>query len=534
MKITMKVLEGSGAGTEFVYPSSNLGEEETNILIGREDIESKAHWRLSKDDLHISRTHFMLEVRPPNCNLCDPMSLNGTYLRRKGEVERRLDEVMLQDGDILRVGHILLGIEIIPETDIRTILDEEAKPAEEVSKRAPQPRHADRKAEFMCIRCGESLDEMPSLYGENLRDLDFMCKKCRSVIEGKLRDDAKKDIREIYNCNGDDCEKDLTAHANNDGRAAEFKDVAFYLCEQCAQKMTHKFYKEHPKKIGGHTILKLLGAGGMGEVFKVRHIQTGRVAALKRMLPIAKSNERSLRRFHREISMMQALKHPNLVRLFEAGQDGNSPFFISEFVEGGDFSQFIDDDGKPKLTPPQAVQYIADALIGLEFFHQATYVHRDLKPENILIRHENGTKVPKVADFGLSKCYEKHGGSTTRAGEFAGTWMYMPPEQITDFKNSRPSVDVYAMGVTLYYILTGRSPLPKFPAPWEIKQRPGRIRLKRDPIKIILFDKRIPLARQGAALPDKLCKVIDKSIAMKAKDRFQTAEKFRRALISVY
>jgi len=532
----MKVLKGTGTGNVFTYSDAELTQDEglTNILVGREDVESKAHWRLSKEDLYVSRTHFMLEIRPPNCLLRDPQSLNGTYLIRKGETEKRVDEVLLQDGDSLRIGHTLLGFEIESEQANKTIKNE-VVPVEKLEPFVTyiiEPS-ARKSADLMCIRCGEKLESLPSMVDQNLRNLDFMCAKCRVIVERQLQAAAQKESGTVYRCGGKDCSQEISTQADADGRAAELAEVCSYLCESCAWKATHQYYRDNPREINGYSILKQLGEGGMGEVFKVRHNQTGRVAALKRLKPIIKSDERQLRRFHREISMMQGLVHPHLVRLFEAGQEGDAPFFVSEFVTGGDFSQFIGDDGSPTLDHEQAVQYITDSLVGLEFFHQAKFVHRDLKPENLLLMRNEGLGIPKVADFGLGKCYEKYGGSTTRLGEFAGTWMYMPPEQITDFKYCRPPVDVYAMGVTLYYLLSGCSPLPNFPAPWEIKQKPGQIRLQKDPIKIILYDARIPLADQAHGIPHRLCQVVDKALAMDAKQRYPSALALREALLEV-
>jgi eukaryotic-like serine/threonine-protein kinase len=537
MKIKMAVKQGEGVGMEFTYPtvdsSTNLGEGD-NILVGRDDPTSKAHWRLSPKDLYVSRSHFMLEIRPTTCLLRDPMSMNGTYLIRGDQPEQRVVETLLENGDQVRVGRTTLGFEIEAEEIQGTITQDAFLNMPFISSEVkPPPKPIKKSGEGICIRCGETLEELPELTGQSFRHLDFMCAKCRWEVEEELRQEAEAAARVTYLCSGKGCQRDVSSLADRDGRAVELREVTNYLCDSCAVKATDSYYQSNPRVIGDYTFLKRLGGGGMGEVFKVRHNLTGRVGALKLMLPLQKSDDRSLRRFHREISMMQVFKHPNLVRLFEAGQDGKSPYFISEFVSGGDFSQFISDDGQPTLTPEQTVRCIGDALVGLEYFHTATYVHRDLKPENILLRRENVSFLPKVADFGLSKCYEKHGGTTTREGEFAGTWMYMPPEQITDFKYSRPPVDVYAMGGTLYYLLSGCSPLPGFPAPWEVKAKPNQIRLSKEPFKIILEDRRIPLANQNSNLPARLCQVVDKALSMDAVNRYQTAEEFRQALLSV-
>lgn len=470
MEIKMKVKQGPQAGVEYSYSSHERGDVGTIILVGR---DYEAQWRLS-EDRYVSRKHFTLEIRPPNC-LLRVMSLNPIYLLRKDEAEKRIDEVALQDGDGLRFGDTLISFEILPDVK------------------------------------------------ENI------------ILEEPVQEKTENQNTETYLCSGEACKHDMSAQANMDGRASELSKVAIYLCEACAEKATHQHYREKKRELGGYSILELLGTGRLGQVFKVRQILTGRVAALKQMLPVAKGDESQLRCFHREINLMMNLEHPNLVRLFEAGQDGNLPFIVSEFVPGGDFSQFIRNDGRPILSNTQAVQCIADTLFGLAFLHTASIVHCYLTPENLLIRWENGKIIPKVTDYSLSIGYKVYGSSTTttRTGDITSTLMYMPPEQITGFKYHKPPIDIYAMGVILYYLLTGFSPLPGFPAPWQIKHQPNRVHLEKDPIKIILCDERIPLSCAGLNIPDRLCQVVDKAITMKANERYQTADEFRQALLSV-
>jgi pSer/pThr/pTyr-binding forkhead associated (FHA) protein len=113
MKIVMRVVEGPDAGREFVFPAEGeSGDEGTNILVGRDDVECQAHWRLSKEDTTVSRAHLLLEIRPPNCQVQDNGSLNGVYLRRGNELERRVVNELLQNGDCLRLGRTVVKFEI--------------------------------------------------------------------------------------------------------------------------------------------------------------------------------------------------------------------------------------------------------------------------------------------------------------------------------------------------------------------------------------------------------------------------------------
>lgn len=539
MKIIMRVLEGPDAGKEFVFPAEGeSGDEATNILVGRDDVDCQAHWRLSKDDLTVSRAHLLLEIRPPNCYVQDNGSKNYVYLRRGNEPERRVEKEILQNGDHLRLGKTVVGFEII--VPVKTIFYEamppEAVPAQAEWQGQAQPAQVfppvqpiaepvspeQKEPEWYCIRCGDRLEKLPEL-DALMQSLDFMCSRCRKEVE-QGRQVAEARSRERYLCS--ECGKDVTDMARSDGRAAEFKDVAIYLCATCGN------HARQNREIVGYWVLKRLGAGGMGEVYKVWHPKTGRVAALKKMLPVSRptDHQRLLLRFQRETAIMQDLQHPNVVRLYEAGQDGNAPIFVSEFVPGGDLTQFVDGSGRPLLSPQEVVALIAESLVGLEYCHSKGYVHRDLKPENILLGKKDDRRFPKVADFGFARSYERHGGSITHTGEFAGTLAYMPPEQIKHFKHVKPVSDIYAMGVTTYFLLTGLWPLPDFPPAHEIKR--GKVGLlPRTPAQMVLSDRRVPLEERRSDLPRTLCRVVNKAIAMQPEERYQSAEEFRQALL---
>jgi|GEM_PF-1861564 len=542
MKIVMRVVEGPDAGREFVFPAEGeSGDEGTNILVGRDDVECQAHWRLSKEDTTVSRAHLLLEIRPPNCQVQDNGSLNGVYLRRGSEPERRVVKELLQNDDRLRLGKTVVKFEIsVPVRPVETVYYEEQPVApdpppvstppipepEPASTPVSPSRPPEKEPEWFCVRCGERLDRLPDP-GTLARSLDFMCPRCRNAVEAELRQ-AEERSRERYVCS--ECGQDVTAMAKSDGRAAELKDTALYLCSQCANRAKDQF-KQPPGELVGYWVLKKVGGGGVGEVFKGWHPQTGRVVAIKRMLSqVSTKDERMVIRFLREIAIMETLLHPNVVRLYESRLVGSVPVLVSEFVPGGDLSQFIGEEGQSLLSPKEIVSLLADSLVGLEYFHRQGYVHRDLKPENILLVKKNGQRIPKIADFGFARSFEKHGGTITRTGEYAGTWMYMPPEQITDFKRARPPLDVYAMGATAYVLLSGWWPLPDFPSFSAVRSGRGGI-LKRSVPQMILHDRRVPLEERRPDLPRALCRVVNKALAKEVHDRYQSAEEFRQALL---
>jgi serine/threonine protein kinase len=264
----------------------------------------------------------------------------------------------------------------------------------------------------------------------------------------------------------------------------------------------------------------------MGEVYQAWHTQTGRVVALKRLLPLARVNNEQLLRFIREVHIMNELNHPGLVRLFETGMQDENSYFVSEFIADGNLSQFISSAGEPLLAVAESVRLITQCLQALSVLHRNGYVHRDIKPENILIQRAQGETQPKLADFGLARSYERHGGTITKSGECAGTLMFMPPEQVLGFKNSKPPVDIYAMGVTLYFLLTGCYSL-KFPTQAE---RERGIYITKDPLLMILEDDPIPVQNRRADLPAELCRVVNKAVSKDSASRYSTTDDFAAEL----
>ncbi len=555
MEVILRVVEGAESGTEFRF------DESLNLLVGRKDPTSKAGLQISTDDRYMGRNHFMIEVRPPNVMIRDFQSINGTWIRRKGQGEwERIDEAMVSDGDQIKVGRTVLLVSIEePETiGLATYFDSETpaaaevkekeapppepelKPEEQIKQPAPEPspgikpppdKKKAAKSAILCIRCGAELDGEPQIpVGAPIRQELFMCAKCRQEVEAERRRDEAALPAVETRCQH--CGTDVSEIANSDGRAAQLRESAFYLCKSCAERAA----KLRLPPIGDYRPLSEIGRGGMGIVYKAWHIPTGRVAALKQMLPIPNANPFLVRRFYREVLINQQLVHPGLVRLFEAGLQGDHPFFVSEFVPDGNLNQFLSPEDRPLLQPDDAARLIASALEGLEHVHQKGFVHRDIKPENILLRSKaNGSAnaksvrnlQPKLADFGLARSYERHGGTITRKDEYAGTIFYMPSEQIIAFKYSKPPVDIYAMGVTLYFLLTGRFPLD-FPSPYQLKHG---ARLKKDPIRMILEDQPRPVRSQRPDLPAALCAVVDRAVAKEADQRYQTAAEFRAGLL---
>ncbi len=211
--------------------------------------------------------------------------------------------------------------------------------------------------------------------------------------------------------------------------------------------------------LGNYEVLARLGTGGMGTVFKARHRRMKREVAIKLMARSIAQDSTFLQRFQREVETVARLSHPNIVMAFDADESESGPFLVMEFVNGRDLDTRVQERGPLPLR--EAVEDILQAARGLGYAHSQGIVHRDIKPANLL-RDESG--VVKVADLGLARLNDsltqpaEKPGSLTQAGSVVGTMDFMAPEQAEDSTTIDSRADVYSLGCTLYFLLTGQPP----------------------------------------------------------------------------
>jgi len=206
--------------------------------------------------------------------------------------------------------------------------------------------------------------------------------------------------------------------------------------------------------LGPYRILDSIGQGGMGQVFKAEHVVMGRIVAVK-VLPRHRSTTEAISNFHREIRAQALLDHPNLVRALDAGHDGNVHFLVTEYVPGIDLRKYIRRHGK--LAPQDAAWVISQAARGLHHAHTKGLIHRDVKPGNVLLTNDGQVK---VSDLGLVSYFDEMGTQEAAQAKIVGTADYVAPEQVHSPDKVSPASDVYALGCTFYYAVTGKVPFP--------------------------------------------------------------------------
>lgn len=212
--------------------------------------------------------------------------------------------------------------------------------------------------------------------------------------------------------------------------------------------------------LGSYILLERLGEGGMGTVFKARHRNLDRVVALKLIRKDLLDRPQAVKRFHREIKAAAALNHPNIVLAYDADQHGSAHFLTMEYVEGTDLARVVKERGP--LPVATARDYIRQAALGLQHAGERGLVHRDIKPHNLLLTTKG---VVKILDMGLARIArpegdEESGSSLTRQGTVMGTYDYIAPEQAMDSHSVDIRADLYSLGCTFYFLLTGRVPFP--------------------------------------------------------------------------
>jgi eukaryotic-like serine/threonine-protein kinase len=263
-------------------------------------------------------------------------------------------------------------------------------------------------------------------------------------------------------------------------------------------------------RVGDYEILDVLGIGGMGRVFRVRHVISDRVEAMKVLLPDLADRQDLAARFLREIKVLAALNHPNIAALRTALTLNNQLVMVMEFVDGQSLAQRL---RQGPISIADALSYIDQVLQALAYAHSQQVVHRDVKPANMMLTREG---IVKLTDFGIAR--SSTDATLTVTGTTTGSLSYMSPEQVQGQSTDARS-DLYSAGVSLYELATGTRP---FDADNDFAIMSAHInRQAKPPIEI------------APSLPASLSEIIMKAIAKDRAARYQSADEFRQALLTV-
>ncbi len=274
-------------------------------------------------------------------------------------------------------------------------------------------------------------------------------------------------------------------------------------------------------KLGPYEIIAPLGAGGMGEVYRAQDTRLDRSVAIKTLSPTFSADSDRLRRFEQEARSASALNHPNIITIYELGQDGSTHYIAMELVEGKTVRELL---VSGLLPIRKAIEIAAQAAEGLTKAHEAGIAHRDLKPENLMVSNDGFVK---ILDFGLAKLTLPSGELTeasptlawqTRPGLVLGTMQYMSPEQISggplDFRS-----DQFSFGVVLYEMVTGKLAFRKSTTA--------------ETLVAILREQAEAIGAQNTDAPAPLCWVIERCLAKEPDKRYVSTRELARELAAI-
>jgi serine/threonine protein kinase len=258
--------------------------------------------------------------------------------------------------------------------------------------------------------------------------------------------------------------------------------------------------------IGPYKVLEALGVGSCGIVYLCEHERLRRRVAIKILQGDKARDRKSLERFNREARAAASLDHRNIVRAFDVGQEDRFHYLVMEYVDGQSLRQIVKNDGPVSAT--LAADYLRQAALGLGHAHEAGLVHRDIKPSNLMVDRSG---VVKILDLGLARFFEDENEILTQ-GAVLGNADYIAPEQAVDSHTVDIRADIYSLGATFHYCLTGSRPVrPGL----EFLRRPGR-----SPVK----------GAERTDVPEEMWRVLKKMMAARPDDRYQTPSEVVEAI----
>ena len=596
-KIILEVTDGTDAGQKYEYTGTNrvfIGRQDDCGIVLSEKTVSRYHCILTINPPTVRLQDFgSLNGTYINGEKIGQRDRDKSWEEAKNEVSREFD---LHDGDRIRLGkrcELKCSIEQEIISDV-TISDEDLGPSEEerikiekAEKEKAEREKAEReKAEREKVEREKAEREKAEREkAEREKAEREKAAKEKAEREKAAKEKAAKEKAEREKAAKEKAEKEKAAREKAEKEKAEKEKAekekqkmqarggGKKTCQGCGKPFVPKaednnlcpecladrakildgilaailgdaMERKEPSKgaspVEGYDKVALLGKGGMGEVWKVRERSTGKILALKTMLPQVAADEKGKKMFLREASLCEQLNHKNVVKTYQTGCANGVFYILMDLCQGGS-AQDLMERNRGRLSLNMATYIILQALTGLDYVHNLDVsveirkkglwssgtkqveahglVHRDFKPGNIFLSDRSDHPVAMVADFGMAKAFETAGMTDmTSSGQASGTVAFMPRQQALDYRFSKPEVDVWAAAASYYYMLTGMPPKNLKPQPllWQsLVQEPA-----------------VPIRKRNSAIPARIAEVIDRALVERPEIGCKTAAALRRDIIA--
>jgi hypothetical protein len=433
------------------------------VVIGREG-------QIRLEDKSLSRTHCEVVFERGRYWLKDKESRWGTFLN-----DQRIEEVPLSTGDRVKIGSHVLRVDI-----------EEDPPAAPVARAAPAAIPVAGRAEPPA-----SPEPAPATRTPDAMDMASLPR----AVAADRHDEPEEDPVPEGACRN--CRKPLDREGG--------------YCSNCMDQ-----YPLLGQVIANHRCERVLGAGGMGIVYRAVHAVMGRVAAIKTLRHTGTADPVLVQRLLREATAGGRIQHPAIVSVHDTGEQGTVAYVVMEYVQGENLAQALAREKRFSLR--RATWFTLQVAEALAAAFRLGYIHRDIKPENILLRRDDTVK---VTDFGLAKnLKEGELGGLTRTGQVLGTMVYIAPEQIVSSKGSDQRADLYSLGATYFHLCAGRPPFDT-----------------REPIKLLLQIRKEeppPLSQVLPGVPEGVERIVTRCLRKDPAERYQSPEELAADLRAVY
>ncbi|QDU76341.1 Serine/threonine-protein kinase PknB [Bremerella volcania] len=516
--IRIEVKKGPMQGRVYEFEGHDI------FLFGRD--EQHCHASIQEDPF-VSRHHFLLEVNPPLSRLRDLGSRNGTFVNGKKhggrvtfaslENEGKVggSSVDLTNGDVITAGKTVFQVFVEEKKAITAtcVFDKFVEEdSQEVSSGGdirrtitelppPSPSSAVGR---------QTMHELPpSMPGNAGRQtINELPQPAPGSNVGRQTINEMPPPADISQVAG---RATMVEGANAPNGAFGSRIGHSDHAYEAPERQPGEF-----PILDGFEFKEFLGAGGLGEVYLARRTIDDSPVTVKFLRSRINVSHDARDAFLKSMQVSGRLRHRNIVQSFGTGSIGNEFYVINEYCDGGPLAKLFRQK-KTNVQPKHIAVSLYLLLDGLAFAHEKGLVHRDLKPSNLLAAKRNKRWIPKIADFGLTKDFEKAGFSgMTATGTYTGSFPYMPREQLTDYKYVNPASDVFSMGASFYRIITGRYPRG---------DEKGS-----DPLALILSGEVQPLRKRYPGFHPGLADVLDTSLQTECCERFPNAREMQNAL----